>query len=391
MVFRSLLLFLLINCMGKIKASDTTIVSALLKRVIELQPKENGVFPKGLFPSYRTYALNKERQKADINIFYSGLIVFTLEKIKSNLSPYQQSLVEQIVINAKPTANKFKNKGGRDTYNFWPTDTPMIFPNAGWLNLFDKPQALPDDLDDTVILLLALNVDQATAEKVHQLMQQYINKEDKRINNTFDMYKHIPAYSVWFGEKMPVDFDISVLSNVLYFVQANNLKWTNADSASLQLIVSVLKDKKHLTDANYISPHYGKTEIILYHLSRLMSLKPIPSLEKFRQDLIAQAKQLQQTKQDFLEQVILSSALLNWGEMPVSIQINENKSLRELIEAEEFSFFIANMASMLPNQMKKMLGSISVGKFTYYCPAYNNVLLIENMVLHSNYAKKIYQ
>jgi len=32
-----------------------------------------------------------------------------------------------------------------------------------------------------------------------------------------------------------------------------------------------------------------------------------------------------------------------------------------------------------------------VGKFTYYCPAYNNVLLIENMVLHSNYAKKIYQ
>jgi hypothetical protein len=122
-----------------------------------------------------------------------------------------------------------------------------------------------------------------------------------------------------------------------------------------------------------------------------MSLKPIPSLEKFRQDLIVQAKQLQQTKQDFLEQVILSSALLNWGEMPVSIQINENKSLRELIEAEEFSFFIANMASMLPNQMKKMLGSISVGKFTYYCPAYNNVLLIENMVLHSNYAKKIYQ
>lgn len=388
MLFRSLLLLLLFNCIGKIKASDTAIVSALLKRVIALQPKENGVFPKGLFPSYRTYSLNKDRQKADINIFYTGLIVFTLEKIKANLSPHQQSLVELIVKNAKPTATKFQNKRGRDTYNFWPTDTPMIFPNAGWLNLFDKQQALPDDLDDTVILLLALNSEQSTAEKVHQLMQNYINKADNRINNTFEGYKHIPAYSVWFGEKMPVDFDISVLSNVLYFVQAYNLKWTNADSASLQLIVNVLKDKKHLTDANYISPHYGTPEIILYHLSRLMSLKSIPSLEDFKQELIVQTKQLLQTKQDFIEQVILSSALLNWGELPALIHIDENKSLQELIEEEQFSFFIANMASMLPNQLKKTIGSISVGKFTYYCPAYNNVLLIENMVLHANYTKK---
>jgi hypothetical protein len=56
-------------------------------------------------------------------------------------------LVEQISLNAKPSFAKFKNQKGRDTYNFWPTDNPMIFPNAGWMNIFNKSQSLPDDME----------------------------------------------------------------------------------------------------------------------------------------------------------------------------------------------------------------------------------------------------
>lgn len=128
MKFRSMLLFLFLICMNKSIAFDTTIVTQLLHRIDQLQVKENGVFPKGLFPSYRTYALNQDRQKADINPFFTGLIVFTLDRIKDQLTPYQQKLVEQISSNAKPVFTKFKNRKGRDTYNFWPTDTAQIFP-----------------------------------------------------------------------------------------------------------------------------------------------------------------------------------------------------------------------------------------------------------------------
>ena len=385
MKFRSMLLFLFLICMNRSIAFDTTIVTQLLHRIVQLQVKENGVFPKGLFPSYRTYVLNQDRQKADINPFFTGLIVFTLDRIKDQLTPYQQKLVEQISSNAKPVFTKFKNRKGRDTYNFWPTDTAQIFPNSGWMNLFNKSQSLPDDMDDTVITLMALNANEKTANNIHLLMQEYINGGKDKINNTLPSLSHLPAYSVWFGEKMPVDFDISVLSNVLYFVQEYGLPFTKADSSSIQVIVNILEEKKHLTAPSFISPHYGRTEIVLYHLSRLMALKPIPALEKFRPILIQQAQALQEKKQPFLLQVLLSSSLLNWGVKPSLITMKK-QSLTQIIEDEQFSFFIANMASMLPKQLKKSFTATRVGIFKYYCPAYNNVLLLENIILQQKLA-----
>ncbi len=382
MIFRSMLLFLLLICMNRSIAFDTTIVTQLLHRIVQLQVKENGVFPKGLFPSYRTYVLNQDRQKADINPFFTGLIVFTLDRIKDQLTPYQQKLVEQISSNAKPVFTKFKNRKGRDTYNFWPTDTAQIFPNSGWMNLFNKSQSLPDDMDDTVITLMALNANEKTANYIHLLMQEYINGGKGKINNTLPSLSHLPAYSVWFGEKMPVDFDISVLSNLLYFVQEYKLPFTKADSSSVQVIVNILEENKHLTAPTFISPHYGSTAIILYHLSRLMALKPIPELEKFKPILIKQAQELEQKRQPFLNQVLLSSSLIRWGVKPDFIEVQNTLNLTQLIEDEQFSFFIANMASMLPNQLKKSFTASKLGTFKYYCPAYNNVLLLENIILH---------
>lgn len=386
MKFKCLLLFLLFFYTNKSIAFDTTIVTKLLHRIEQLQVKEEGVFPKGLFPSYRTYALNQDRQKADINPFFTSLIVFTLDKFKNLLTPYQQKLAEQISINAKPSFEKFKNQKDRDTYNFWPTDTPKIFPNSGWMNLFNKSQSLPDDMDDTVMILMALNADKATASQVHLLMQEYTNGGKGKINNTFPSISNLNAYSVWFGKKMPVDFDISVLCNVLYFVQHYKLPFTKADSSSVELINNVLKENKHIKSASFISPHYGSPEIILYHLSRLMNLKPIPEIEIFKPILIKQAIELQQKKQPFLKQVLLSSALLNWGIRPNALTFQSNQDLTALIEDETFSFFIANMASMLPSQLKKVLTASALGKFSYYCPAYNNVLLLENIILNQKLA-----
>lgn len=363
------------------KGNDTLLATKLLERIKLLQPENGGVFPKGIFPSYRTYALNKDRQKADINIFFTGLISFTLQNLQKYFTTYQQKIATDIIVSANASAIKFKNRKGRDTYNFWPTDTPQIFPNSGWMNWFDKQQALPDDLDDTVILLMALNADDSTAKRVHRIMQNFTNASNKQVNNTFKSYRSIAAYSTWFGEKMPVDFDISVLSNVLYFIQRYNFEWTNADSSSLVLICKTIQEKKHLTDAAYISPHYRTSPIILYHLSRLMQIKLIPSLEKYKPDLIKDAQHLLVTSDNFMDQVLLQTSLIRWGIRPQTITINSNQPLQTIIEDESFSFFIANVASMLPNQFKKVAGRMGVGKFYYYCPAYNNLLFLENIIL----------
>ncbi|HCL05270.1 MAG TPA: hypothetical protein DHW64_04605 [Chitinophagaceae bacterium] len=355
--------FLLLLSTG-LSANDSLVISRLLERIDHLQAKNNDVFPKGSIPSYRMYALNKNRYKADINPFFTGLVAFTLEDIKADLSVAQQIQANHIISNTQAVYPTFQHrKTSRNTYNFWPTDRPQIFPHSGWLNLFNKSRALPDDLDDTVIILMAQRKADSVAEKVHQLMQGYTNNDTKKVTNTFPEYQHTGAYSTWFGEKMPVDFDISVLSNILYFVQFYHLKWTAADSASLYLIEDMIRTNKHIEFANYVSPHYATLPNILYHVSRLMSLRPIPSLEKLKPQLIADTRKALAAANTFMDKVILSTSLLRWGVEPPEIVLNESHSLIDLIEDEQFYFFIASMASMLPDPWKKRVTKMGVGTF----------------------------
>lgn len=356
-------------------------ISQLLHRLEQLQVKESSVFPKGMFASYRTYALNKDREKADVNAFFTGLICFTLRDLKPMLSATQQQIADSIILSANPIYEKFKNRNGKPTYNFWPTDTPMIFPNAGWMNLMDRKQALADDLDDTVIFMLAQNSTDSTARKVHALMQAFTNQESNPIKNTYPEYRKIGAYSVWFGKKMPVDFDICVLANVLFFVQQYHLDWTKADSASLHLIENVIEKKQYKTAASYISPHYQTLPVILYHLSRLMAKHTIPSLEKYKPQLIADAKEALANASSFMESIILQTSLIRWGVEDIGTKKFEATSLEDLIENKPFSFFIANMSSMLPNPLKNWIGWAGVGRFDYDCDAYNNLLVLEYLVL----------
>jgi hypothetical protein len=255
------------------------------------------------------------------------------------------------------------------------------------LNLFNQQQSLADDLDDTVILLLAQKKSDSIAQQVHDFMQFFKNGYKKKINNTYEEYKKIEAYSTWFGEKMPIDFDISVISNALYFVQYFNLPWSSADSASLKLITKVIEDKKYIEAPSYISPHYEKSSVILYHISRLMALKPIPHLEVLKESLIEETQKLLLTQQGFMDQVLLSTSLLRWGVVPPKISFSNAKSLNVIVEDDVFYFFVANVSFMFSNPFKKYIGEMGLVKFYYHCPGYNNLLLLENLVLHQTQRK----
>ncbi len=359
----------------------------LLHRIEALQVKEDGVFPKGSIPSYRTYALNKDRQKADPNPFYTGLVAMTLRDLRPMLTAEQAVIADRIILNAAPSLKLYKNKK-RETYNFWAAGERKIFPNSGWMNWFDKSQSLPDDMDDTVIILLALQADNSIAKQVHDTMQLFANNASKKVNNTYKAYRNIGAYSTWFGKKMPIDFDICVLSNILYYVQRYELPWTHADSASLELITKVITEKKHLQNAAYVAPHYSRLPVILYHISRLMQVKPIVPLEKLKPQLVKEAEEALAGADSFMDQLILSTALLRWGVLPVVAKSHEGKSIMQMVEENDFSFFIANMASMLPDPLKQWMSVTGAGKFYYDCPAYNNLLFLEYLLLYRDFAKK---
>lgn len=226
------LIFCALVVRGKTQSSTDTIWSYQILTKIQTLQQTNTGFPPGIFPSTRVYAYNKNNSKNDPNVFFTGLIVHTLKKYEKLCTPFQQRMIQQIVQDGLSSVGLFKNKSGRDTYNFWRTDTPQIFPNAGWLNTFDKSQSLPDDFDDTVILLWAQEVSMERASAIHDTMQLFANTKGKTVQNTLTAFETLPAYSTWFGKKMPIDFDMAVLCNVLSFVNAYDLPWTRSDSAS---------------------------------------------------------------------------------------------------------------------------------------------------------------
>jgi hypothetical protein len=366
---------------GNTQSSTDTIWSYQILTKIQALQQTNTGFPPGIFPSTRLYAYNKNNSKNDPNVFFTGLIVYTLKKYQKQCTPYQQGLIQQIVKDGLSSVELFKNKRGRDTYNFWRTDTPQIFPNAGWLNKFDKSQSLPDDFDDSVILLWAQEVTKERAAVIHDTMQLYANTKVKTVKNSLPTFKNLPAYSTWFGKKMPIDFDMAVLCNVLSFVNAYDLQWTASDSASLQLITTAIDNKWHLNKADFIAPHYAKPAVIMYHIARLLSAgnqQNIETLIALKPTLLKQTDSLLTISKDPLEAILLNTARVHFGGIP-------NDAYQTLdqvaIEQSKYPFFIANMASMLPSPIKRPLSKLAFAKFEYRCPAYNLALLWENRYL----------
>ena len=380
-VFRFCVWLMAAQCISSMaKSQDSLLTKFLLQRINLQQTSHSGFFLDGIYPSYINNKEKFDTKKKDNNIFFNGLIAYTLQDVRSSVDKESQLLIDTTLVKAKPAYTYFKNKKGRNTYNFWRTDSSYDYPYAGLLKPFTKDISLPDDMDDTVLSLLALQADSATAVKVHALMQQFINTDTNKVRSVIKTYNNKPAYSTWFGKKFPVVFDVSVLCNVLAFVQKYNLQWTKADSASLEVIIATLQNEDHLTRPVYASPYYPKTSLILYHMARLMEVKPIDALEKLRMKIISDAAKELALTTNTLEKIILSTTILKLGYAPPAIEIAATDVEKE-IEQNDFCFFVGNIPSYFKTLQKKFATEKKIGFFYHYCPAYNDALLLEYLSL----------
>ncbi len=361
------------------KAQDSITVDYLLDKIESQQLKHNDYFLDGIFPSYINASRKFKTRKKDNTIFFNAHICYTLKDNYKKFSPEQKIICDSIIVRSLGTSSCFKNKN-RNTYNFWRTDTLTKFHYSWWLPLFKGNSSLPDDMDDTVLGLLMNNENKDSAEALHQLMQLYTNLKPP-LKTTYKVYADDNAYSTWFGKKFPVVFDVSVLCNVLSFVQQNNLKWTKADSASLKLIVATIQRNDIVKHPAFVSPYYANTSIILYHLSRLMSIKPIAELENIKPQLIQIANERLQSSNNILEKIILSSALIKWNQQPQQINI----SIKDLknIEQNDLPFFIGNIPSYFKQPWKENFISLRLLMYNHYCPAWNDCLLMEYLMLNN--------
>jgi len=357
-------------------AQDSAFMKKLMQRMIAQQSSDDTFFIDGIFPSFISNHPRFSSHKRDNNIFFTALVDYTLR----NLS--QEQLIDSADYNylhlrASSAYAHFENKKGRNTYNFWRTDSSYIFPYTNWIYKIKKNTALPDDMDDTVLSLLAQDADSTTAASAHAFMQEYINKQEKKVKAIEKSYRKYKAYSVWYGKQFPVVFDVCVLSNVLYFVQHYNLPWTTADSASMKVILQSIKSGDYEHKPLSISPYYGNTSIILYHIARLMSSKFIPELEAVKVQLVTSAVKRFACTANPLEKAILCTAIMRWGYVPPAFPMPDLNA----VEQNDLPFFIGNIPSYFPKSIRQLFTRKGWGLFYHYCPAYNEALFLEYLAL----------
>lgn len=362
-------------------AQDNLQPHYLLERIARLQVREDPFFLPGIFPSYITSTEKFSRRKKDNNIFFNGLITYILKNDRSYLSPADQVLVDTIVSREQSLFASFRNRNGRNTYNFWRTDAAYPFPYTWWIHILKKSTDLPDDMDDTVFSLFALDASDSSAEMLHQLMQNFTGTDGRNVRISNPAFRKLPVYSSWFGKKFPVVPDICVLCNILTFVQIHRLGWTAADSASLQFICQAIGTGEIIRHPLQVSPYYGKTAIILYHIARLMAVHTIPQLEILKPRLIGLAVQQLAGTENILEKSVLASAVLKWGYQPPEFQLPALNELPVNIEENDFPFFIGDIPSYLKKTARNFLQVNRLGLFYHYCPAFNDALLLDYLIL----------
>ncbi|MFN8349563.1 MAG: hypothetical protein U0X91_31475, partial [Spirosomataceae bacterium] len=283
----------------------------LIERIAALQSEGDLYFDRGLFPAYRTNPY-LGYHRADTTVFFTSVIAFTLQKIKHLLSDKSQKTIDQITEKAIFNYPKFQNKDGLKTYNFWKTKPSRHFPHGRLFRHFEHFR-IPDDIDDTAMIYLTSSPTEEELLWLKEKLSLHANLSKQQIKNTYPEYRHLKAYSTWFGKNMYIEFDACVLSNMLYCIYEYQLPLNQHDGDSLAYIRSVIETDRYLTEPFRCAHQYPRTIPIIYHVARLMGAFRIPELEPIRAKLISDTQLLLQKPQHPLDEIVLKTSLLRLG------------------------------------------------------------------------------
>lgn len=254
-------------------------------------------------------------------------------------------------------------------------------PNSLWLKHTKSIFGQGEDIDDCVMILMTADHPDSIHALFKKRMVAVANLSIKQNKRTFKNYRSYPAYSTYLGTKMNVDFDCCVQANALYYMFQQNKPLIKQDSATIKLLAEHIKNKDYFDHPSYISPWYGNTAVIIYHLARLISRFQIPELEILKPLLIADAEYMLTQHGNIMEKIILSTSLLKLGQKNVPPILIKDLKEFEKSGQNEFLFFQARGSAFMPNIIKKLLSN--QGKafyFNFYCPDYNKTLLLEYLV-----------
>lgn len=345
-------------------------LDAIIQRIADLQDDT------GLFPSVRSNPTLGYR-RADTNVFFTAVTVFTLRQLRSALSPESQRLIDRMHERATVAYLLFRNKDGLETYNFWPTRPSRHFPNGYLFRHFDHFR-IPDDIDDTAMVYLTTYRTPDELRWLTDKLSQHANlsQPDRRlIRNTYADYCPLRAYSTWFGKHMPIDFDACALSNLLYCLYQYGVPPDQHVADSLTYLRAIVESGRYLTEPFGCAPHYARTSLIIYHLARLIAAFAPPELDTVRTRLLTDAHHLFDAATNRLDQLLLATSLLRLGDTPPPIDLTH-------IERDfgRFHFFIAGMLTAYEQPYLRRWANRPITQMRWQCEAHNWALVAEGIV-----------
>lgn len=354
-------------------------IDSIIEKIYDLQINADRKYWKeGLFPNYRlNKILNYERP--DNSVFFTASILLVLNNIKSNLSEKSQKLVEIITEKAIANYSDYQSTTDRNIYNFYPTNPSKHFANGLIFKHFKHFQ-LPHDADDTALIYLTKTFSKADNSWLKNKLSFHSNGRSKKIQNTFEEYKNLKAYSTWFGKNMAIEFDAVVLSNILYCQLSANLELDEHGLASWDFIKGVVFSHKYITNPFDTAHNYTKTSIIAYHIGRLITKFELPESEKIKEKLGEDLLKIFNKEENIsIDKLLISSTLCR-----LNINHNFEYSINDLRhEIENYNFFIAGLLSSYENNFARIFAKNPLFLIHWTCPAHTLSLIAENLILQN--------
>lgn len=354
------------------------LLSNFIDRIEREQLSGNRYFPEGIFPAYRSNR-SVGYKRPDTTIFFSAISAFTLQSLKPKLGAQLQSKIDNICQRIVVHYPDFQNKDGLKTYNFWKTKPSRHFPNGHIFKRYEHFR-IPDDVDDTSFVYLTTNPSHAELLWLKDKLSLHANgSRNQWIRNTYPEYKKLPAYSTWFGKNMYIEFDVSVLCNLMYCILKNKLPLNEHDHGSLEYIKSVVETDRYLTVPFRCAHQYPRTALIIYHVARLIAVFEPAALQPIRKKLIEDTQKLLESTDSKMDRVILSSSLMRLGIPTPRIEV-ENFTKKDF---DGFYFFIAGLLTAYENPILYGISNWPLFHMYWTCEAHCWVLLLEYEVLYN--------
>ena len=355
---------------------NTSPPATLLHKITDYQSINANSSSKGLIPSSR-YNPAWLYKRPDANLFFTAVSVFTIQQLGPLLTADEQAIADRFIARALPVYARFRNKDGLATYNFYGTNPSAHFP-AGWLMHRFRHFQLPDDIDDTAMVYLTTIPLPDDLHFLSEKLAQHANKTYPTNQTTFLDYRHLRAYSTWFGRHMPIEFDACAIANMLCVVYTYDLPQDTHALDSMTYLADIVQTNRYRTDPFTCAPNYARSSLIQYHISRLIATHDPAPLRPVRQQFIADLHTDFTRLTNRADQLLIAISLLRLGETAPGDGLLDGTDA----DVVQFSFFIAGMLSVYPQPWVRQLARHSFWHIRWQCAAHNQVLLLEYMALN---------